>query len=117
MLLAVVFVVPHMRDVTSAFRTRSAKALQRNNVIIKPKTVTHNYCPGISLNFYNLYYSEYTLNWAQLNFTNEKIAPVHYKREAVIAINVYAFIQHQFQGTTPTIFFTHHGSLGYYHNN
>ena len=54
---------------------------------------------------------------AQLKFTNEKIAPVHYKRKAAIATRVYSLIQYQFQCTTSTILFAHYGSLGYYHNN
>lgn len=73
--------------------------------------------PGAFLNLDDPFNSEYTLNWRKLNFTNEKIALVYYRHKAVIAINVYAFIQHQFKCTTPTILFTHYGSLGYYHNN
>jgi hypothetical protein len=43
-------------------------AVQRNNVIIKPKTVTHNYCSSRFLNLDNPFNSEYNFKLAQIKF-------------------------------------------------
>jgi hypothetical protein len=67
-------------------------ALQRNNVIIKPKTVTQNYCLSVLLNLYNLDYSEYNFKLAHLNITNEKIAIACCRLKAVSTIHFYLLI-------------------------